>query len=48
MVIVYDDDSLKQYMEEAVSVSEKRPVLIDKYLEDALEVDVDCIAAGHY
>jgi len=46
MVIVYDDDSLKQYMEEAVSVSEKRPVLIDKYLEDALEVDVDCIADG--
>ncbi len=44
MAIVYDESSLRQYMQEAVDVSEERPVLIDKFLEDAVEVDVDCIA----
>ena len=46
MVIVYDEDYLRRYMNEAVSASEERPVLIDRFLEDALEVDVDCIADG--
>ena len=46
MVIVYDEDYLRKYMNEAVSVSEERPVLIDDFLEDAIEVDVDCIADG--
>jgi carbamoyl-phosphate synthase large subunit len=46
MVIVYDMEGLRQYMAEAVEVSEKRPVLIDLYLEDALEVDVDCLCDG--
>jgi carbamoyl-phosphate synthase large subunit len=46
MVIVYDDDMLRRYMTEAVEVSEDRPVLIDRYLEDAVEVDVDCISDG--
>lgn len=46
MVIVYDVEMLRTYMREAVEVSEDRPVLIDHYLEDAVEVDVDCIADG--
>ncbi len=46
MVIVYDMDGLRQYMAEAVEVSDQRPVLIDRYLEDAIEVDVDCISDG--
>ena len=46
MVIVYDDEMLRRYMTEAVEVSEDRPVLIDRYLEDAVEVDVDCISDG--
>ncbi len=46
MVIVYDVDMLRKYMAEAVEVSESRPVLIDHYLEDAVEVDVDCISDG--
>jgi len=46
MVIVYDETALRKYMEEAVEASPERPVLIDKFLEDAVEVDVDCIADG--
>ena len=46
MVIVYDMERLRKYMQEAVDVSDKRPVLIDRYLEAALEVDVDCLSDG--
>ena len=46
MAIVYDEDMLRRYMNEAVVASEARPVLIDRFLEDAVEVDVDCIADG--
>jgi len=46
MVIVYDDAMLRKYMREAVEVSDTRPILIDHYLEDAIEVDVDCISDG--
>ncbi|MBN2451181.1 MAG: carbamoyl-phosphate synthase large subunit, partial [Lentisphaeria bacterium] len=46
MVIVYDPDNLRRTMAEAVEASEDRPVLIDQFLEDALEVDVDCVADG--
>jgi len=46
MVIVYDMESLRRYMDEAVEVSERRPVLIDRYLESAVEVDVDCLSDG--
>jgi carbamoyl-phosphate synthase large subunit len=46
MVIVYDTDTLRKYMREAVEVSESRPVLIDHYLENAVEVDVDCLSDG--
>ncbi|MEE2947996.1 MAG: carbamoyl-phosphate synthase large subunit [Verrucomicrobiota bacterium] len=44
MQIVYSDDELRQYMRNAVEASPERPVLVDKFLEDAIEVDVDCIA----
>jgi len=46
MVIVYNREGLRRYMAEAVQVSENRPVLIDDYLENAIEVDVDCISDG--
>jgi carbamoyl-phosphate synthase large subunit len=47
MEIVYDDTSLERYMREAVSASAQRPVLIDKFVEDAIEVDVDAISDGN-
>ncbi len=46
MVIVYDKPSLQKYIAEAVEVSQERPVLIDDYLDQAIEVDVDCISDG--
>jgi carbamoyl-phosphate synthase large subunit len=46
MQIVYDAVDLRTYMEEAARVSPDHPVLIDKFLEDAIEVDVDAIADG--
>ena len=46
MEIVYDNTALHRYMREAVRVSGDNPVLIDRYLNDAIEVDVDCIADG--
>ncbi len=46
MEIVYDEASLNEYMQRAVKASPKHPVLVDKYLEDATEVDVDAIADG--
>jgi len=48
MQIVYSDSELQHYMRFAVEASPERPVLVDKFLEDATEVDVDCIAdVGH-
>src|SRR5204862_2474479 len=44
MAIVYDMAALDRYMTTAVQASPDRPVLIDKFLEDAVELDVDCIA----
>src|SRR5574337_659538 len=46
MEIVHGDKDLERYMREAVRVSEKSPVLLDRFLDDAVEVDVDCIADG--
>ncbi|ACV23847.1 MGS domain protein [Methanocaldococcus fervens AG86] len=46
MQIVYSEDELIEYMEEAVKVSEEHPVLIDKFLEDAIELDVDAVCDG--
>src|SRR5437016_3402013 len=44
MRIVYDAEDLREYMREAVQVSPAHPVLIDKFLEDAIEIDVDAVA----
>jgi carbamoyl-phosphate synthase large subunit len=46
MEIVHDDTQLDRYMTEAVVVSGKSPVLIDRYLSDAIEVDVDALSDG--
>ncbi|WP_421885470.1 carbamoyl-phosphate synthase large subunit [Methylibium sp.] len=46
MEIVHGDKDLERYMREAVRVSEKSPVLLDRFLDDAVEVDVDCISDG--
>ncbi len=46
MRIVFADDELRQYMRFAVEASPERPVLIDRFLDDAIEVDVDCISDG--
>ncbi|HIV72566.1 MAG TPA: carbamoyl-phosphate synthase large subunit [Candidatus Aquabacterium excrementipullorum] len=46
MEIVHGDKDLERYMREAVRVSEKSPVLLDRFLNDAVEVDVDCISDG--
>ncbi len=46
MKTVYSDDELKEYMDEAVSVSNDAPVLIDKFLNNAIELDVDAICDG--
>jgi carbamoyl-phosphate synthase large subunit len=44
MVIAYDEETVRQYMREAVTFSQERPVLIDRFLEDATEIDVDALA----
>ncbi len=46
MEIVYDEKSLENYMKKAVKVSYEHPVLIDKFLSEAIEVDVDCVSDG--
>ncbi len=46
MELVYHPEDLRRYMQSAIGVSSRRPVLVDRFLEDAVEVDVDCIADG--
>ncbi|NMP17478.1 carbamoyl-phosphate synthase large subunit [Thalassotalea sp. Y01] len=46
MEIVYDEDDLRRYMNEAVSVSNEAPVLLDRFLDDAIEFDIDVICDG--
>jgi carbamoyl-phosphate synthase large subunit len=46
MQIVYDEASMRGYFESAVRVSEERPVLVDRFLEDAFEADVDAVSDG--
>ena len=46
MELVYHPEDLRRYMQSAIAVSPERPVLVDRFLEDAIEVDVDCIADG--
>jgi carbamoyl-phosphate synthase large subunit len=46
MELVYHEEDLRRYMQSAIEVSPDRPVLVDRFLEDAIEVDVDCISDG--
>ena len=46
MELVYNQEDLRRYMASAIEVTPDRPVLIDRFLEDAIEVDVDCISDG--
>lgn len=46
MAIVYDDADLAHFIEQAASAASEHPVLVDRYLEDAFEVDVDCVCDG--
>jgi carbamoyl-phosphate synthase large subunit len=47
MAIVYDKAELAHFMEQAVNVNSEHPILLDRYLEDAFEVDVDCVCDGN-
>jgi carbamoyl-phosphate synthase large subunit len=46
MELVYHEEDLRRYMTSAVEITPDRPVLVDRFLEDAIEVDVDCICDG--
>ncbi|HYO83096.1 MAG TPA: carbamoyl-phosphate synthase large subunit, partial [Bryobacteraceae bacterium] len=46
MTIAYDEETVDRYMREAVNYSQSRPVLVDRFLEDATEVDVDALCDG--
>ncbi|WP_456467804.1 carbamoyl-phosphate synthase large subunit [Archaeoglobus sp.] len=46
MEIVYDEETLERYINEALEVSPEKPILIDKFLEDAIEVEVDALCDG--
>ena len=46
MMIVYNNEELAHYMDTAVEASPDRPVLVDRFLQDAIEIDVDCISDG--
>ncbi|MDZ4797031.1 MAG: carbamoyl-phosphate synthase large subunit [Bryobacteraceae bacterium] len=46
MTIAYDEETVHRYMHEAVTFSQSRPVLVDRFLEDAVEVDVDALCDG--
>jgi carbamoyl-phosphate synthase large subunit len=46
MEVVHDDEGMVQYSTEAVQASEERPILIDRFLKEAIEVDVDCVGDG--
>jgi carbamoyl-phosphate synthase large subunit len=46
MELVYNEKDLRRYMANAIEVTPDRPVLVDRFLEDAIEVDVDCISDG--
>ena len=47
MDIVHSDDELRRYMHEAIQVSEESPVLLDRFLDDAVEMDVDAVSDGN-
>ncbi|HWO56203.1 MAG TPA: carbamoyl-phosphate synthase large subunit [bacterium] len=47
MMVVYDEEELERFFDRALEASERKPVLIDRYLEDAFEVDIDALCDGH-
>src|SRR6201994_5226884 len=47
MEIVYDDDTLQGYIARATELSPEHPVLVDRFLEDAIEIDVDALCDGN-
>lgn len=47
MEVVYQEEDLRHYLEHAVAVSNDSPVLLDKFLNDAIEVDIDAVCDGH-
>ncbi len=47
MEIVYDDETLHGYIARATTISDERPVLVDRFLDDAIEIDVDALCDGH-
>jgi carbamoyl-phosphate synthase large subunit len=46
MRVIYTEDEVKAYMQEGVDVSHDRPVLLDRFLDSAVEVDVDAVSDG--
>ena len=46
MFIVYDEEELKSVVDEVFDVAPGKPVLLDKFLDEAIEIDVDCIATA--
>ena len=46
MELIYHEEDLRRYMTSAIEITPDRPVLVDRFLEDAIEVDVDCISDG--
>ncbi len=46
MELIYNEEDLRRYIASAIEVTPNRPVLVDRFLEDAIEVDVDCISDG--
>jgi carbamoyl-phosphate synthase large subunit len=48
MVIVYKEKYLRKFVEEAAAIGEGKPILIDRFLEDATELDVDCTSDGKH
>src|SRR5207247_11237909 len=46
MELIYNEEDLRRYIASAIEVTPDRPVLVDRFLEDAIEVDVDCISDG--
>ncbi len=48
MRITYDEETLRRFIQEAITVNPEHPILVDKFLEDAIEVDVDAVADGEH
>ena len=47
MVIVHHEENLREFVEQAEAIAPGKPILIDRFLQNAVELDVDCISDGH-